>query len=49
MASITIERILAAAPVTARGQGTQLSADSKGKRIAYAVSCPALTASSSWL
>ncbi|UKZ57618.1 hypothetical protein TrVGV298_011478 [Trichoderma virens] len=36
MASINIERILAAAPVTSRGQGTQLSADSKGKRIAYA-------------
>lgn len=36
MASIVNERILAAAPVTNRGQGTQLSADSKGKRIAYA-------------
>ncbi|KAH6609698.1 tricorn protease domain 2-containing protein [Trichoderma cornu-damae] len=36
MASITIERILAAAPVTNRGQGTQLSADPKGTRIAYA-------------
>ncbi|KAM4065629.1 anaphase-promoting complex subunit 4 WD40 domain-containing protein [Hirsutella rhossiliensis] len=29
-------RILAAAPTTARGQPTQLSADSKGQRIAYA-------------
>ncbi|KAL7793569.1 WD40-repeat-containing domain protein [Trichoderma ceciliae] len=36
MASIAIERILAAAPATNRGQGTQLSADAKGKRIAYA-------------
>jgi len=38
MASITIERILAAAPVTTRGQATLLSADAKGTRIAYAVS-----------
>ncbi|PTB38880.1 uncharacterized protein TrAFT101_006907 [Trichoderma asperellum] len=36
MASITIERILAAAPVTTRGQATLLSADAKGTRIAYA-------------
>ncbi|KAI1380816.1 WD40 repeat-like protein [Hypoxylon crocopeplum] len=34
--SITIEKILAASPVTARGQPTQLSTDSKGERIAYA-------------
>ncbi|OAQ82809.1 actin cortical patch component [Purpureocillium lilacinum] len=34
--SITIERILAAVPATTRGQPTQLSADSKGQRIAYA-------------
>lgn len=36
--SITLEKILAAAPVTTRGQPTQLSADAKGERIAYAVS-----------
>jgi WD40 repeat protein len=35
--SILIERILAASPTTTRGQPTQLSADSKGERIAYAV------------
>lgn len=35
--SIVIEKILAASPNTARGQPTQLSADSKGERIAYAV------------
>lgn len=35
--SITIDRILAAIPATTRGQPTQLSADSKGQRIAYAV------------
>ncbi|POR38647.1 Ketol-acid reductoisomerase, mitochondrial [Tolypocladium paradoxum] len=34
--SITISRILAAAPATTRGQPTQLSADPKGQRIAYA-------------
>ncbi|KAG5972008.1 hypothetical protein E4U55_000957 [Claviceps digitariae] len=34
--SITLNRILAAAPATTRGQPTQLSADSKGQRIAYA-------------
>jgi hypothetical protein len=36
--SITIEKILAASPATARGQPTQLSTDAKGERIAYAVS-----------
>ena len=36
--SITINKILAAAPATVRGQPTQLSCDSKGERIAYAVS-----------
>lgn len=35
--SITIDKILAAAPVTIRGQSTQLSCDAKGERIAYAV------------
>lgn len=39
--SITIERILAAVPSTARGQPTPLSADSKGQRLAYAVSSSA--------
>ncbi|KAH8887750.1 WD domain-containing protein [Thozetella sp. PMI_491] len=34
--SIEIEKILAAAPVTTRGQPTQLSADAKGERIVYA-------------
>ncbi|KAK2612323.1 WD40 repeat-like protein [Conoideocrella luteorostrata] len=34
--SITLNRILAAAPATTRGQPTQLSADPKGQRIAYA-------------
>ncbi|KAI1806736.1 WD40 repeat-like protein [Daldinia bambusicola] len=34
--SITIGKILAASPVTARGQPTQLSTDAKGERIAYA-------------
>ncbi|KAK6950963.1 hypothetical protein Daesc_007491 [Daldinia eschscholtzii] len=34
--SITVEKILAASPVTARGQPTQLSTDAKGERIAYA-------------
>ncbi|OTB09064.1 hypothetical protein M426DRAFT_316355 [Hypoxylon sp. CI-4A] len=34
--SITVEKILAAAPVTARGQPTQLSTDAKGERITYA-------------
>ncbi|KAK0615005.1 WD40-repeat-containing domain protein [Bombardia bombarda] len=34
--SIDIERILAAAPTTTRGQPTQLSCDPKGERIAYA-------------
>ena len=38
MASISIDRVLAASPVTVRGQPTQLSADPKGQRIAYAVS-----------
>ncbi|KAI8669194.1 ANAPC4-WD40 domain-containing protein [Fusarium keratoplasticum] len=33
--SITLDRILAAVPVTNRGQPTQLSTDSKGQRIAY--------------
>lgn len=36
MATIAVEKILAAAPLTARGQPTQLSADSKGQRIVYA-------------
>jgi hypothetical protein len=36
--SLTIDKILAAAPVTTRGQPTQLSCDAKGERIAYAVS-----------
>jgi hypothetical protein len=36
--SLTIEKILAASPVTIRGQPTQLSSDPKGERIAYAVS-----------
>ena len=36
--SITIDKILAAAPATTRGQPTQLSCDAKGERIAYAVS-----------
>lgn len=35
--TITLDRILAAAPATTRGQPTQLSADSKGQRLAYAV------------
>ncbi|AEO59263.1 hypothetical protein MYCTH_2307420 [Thermothelomyces thermophilus ATCC 42464] len=34
--SIEIEKILAAAPSTTRGQPTQLSCDPKGERIAYA-------------
>ncbi|GAB0145293.1 hypothetical protein EsHS_00005729, partial [Epichloe bromicola] len=34
--SIALNRILAAAPAMTRGQPTQLSADSKGQRIAYA-------------
>ncbi|PKS07525.1 hypothetical protein jhhlp_006129 [Lomentospora prolificans] len=34
--SITVEKILAAAPATTRGQPTQLSCDKKGERIAYA-------------
>ncbi|KAK5987115.1 putative WD repeat-containing protein C9G1.05 [Cladobotryum mycophilum] len=34
--TIVIDRILAAAPATTRGESTQLSADSKGKRITYA-------------
>ncbi|CZR60471.1 related to stress protein p66 [Phialocephala subalpina] len=34
--SITINKILAASPNTERGRPTQLSADSKGERIAYA-------------
>ncbi|CAF3567946.1 hypothetical protein SNK03_003300 [Fusarium graminearum] len=33
--SITLDRILAAAPVTTRGQPTQISVDTKGQRIAY--------------
>lgn len=37
--TITLERILAAVPSTTRGQPTQLSADAKGQRLAYAV-CP---------
>lgn len=36
--SISLDKILAAAPATTRGQPTQLSADSKGERIVYAVS-----------
>lgn len=36
MATITIDRILAASPVTLRGQPTPISIDSKGQRIAYA-------------
>jgi hypothetical protein len=36
--SVEIEKILAAAPATTRGQPTQLSCDPKGERIAYAVS-----------
>ena len=35
--SINIEKILAASPVTIRGQPTHLSCDNKGERIAYAV------------
>lgn len=35
--SITLEKTLAAAPITTRGQPTQLSADGKGERITYAV------------
>jgi hypothetical protein len=35
--SIAIDRIFAAVPATTRGQPTQLSADSKGQRLAYAV------------
>jgi hypothetical protein len=38
--SIEIDKILAAAPATTRGQPTQLSCDPKGERIAYAVSIP---------
>jgi hypothetical protein len=38
--SITIEKILAASPSTTRGQPTQLSVDSRGERLAYAVSIP---------
>ncbi|KAF6839082.1 WD repeat-containing protein C9G1.05 [Colletotrichum plurivorum] len=34
--SVTIEKILAASPATQRGQPTQLSADNKGQRLAYA-------------
>ncbi|KHN96973.1 WD40 repeat-like-containing domain protein [Metarhizium album ARSEF 1941] len=34
--AVTLNRILAAAPSTTRGQPTQLSADPKGQRIAYA-------------
>ncbi|KAK3900437.1 WD40-repeat-containing domain protein [Staphylotrichum tortipilum] len=34
--SIELEKILAAAPATTRGQPTQLSCDNKGERIAYA-------------
>ncbi|KAH7326029.1 WD40-repeat-containing domain protein [Stachybotrys elegans] len=34
--SIAIDRIFAAVPTTTRGQPTQLSADSKGQRLAYA-------------
>lgn len=36
--AITLERVLAAVPATTRGQPTPLSTDSKGQRIAYAVS-----------
>lgn len=43
--AITINQILAAAPATTRGQPTQLSTDSKGQRIAYAVSNQANTRS----
>lgn len=38
--SIEIQKILAASPSTTRGQPTQLSCDSKGERIAYAVRDP---------
>lgn len=38
--SIVIDKILAATPNTERGRPTQLSADPKGERIAYAVSFP---------
>lgn len=41
--SVTIEKILAAAPTTERGRPTQLSTDPKGERIAYAVSGEFLT------
>lgn len=41
--SLTIDKILAAAPATTRGQPTQLSTDAKGERIAYAVSATAYT------
>ncbi|KAK8138740.1 WD domain-containing protein [Apiospora sp. TS-2023a] len=34
--SLTVEKILAATPATARGQPTQLSCDPKGERLAYA-------------
>ncbi len=36
--AIALNKILAAAPATTRGQPTPLSTDSKGQRIAYAVS-----------
>lgn len=38
--SIVNGKIFAASPVTERGRPTQLSADPKGERIAYAVSRP---------
>lgn len=36
--SLAINKILAACPNTERGRPTQLSADPKGERLAYAVS-----------
>lgn len=36
--SITTDKVLAASPNTERGHPTQLSADPKGERLAYAVS-----------
>ncbi|OAA53063.1 actin cortical patch [Niveomyces insectorum RCEF 264] len=36
MATITVDKILAASPTTIRGQPTQLSTDAKGQRITYA-------------
>jgi len=41
--SLAINKILAASPNTERGRPTQLSADAKGERLAYAVSPSAIT------